>query len=225
MNNIAKNSLSTEIANLEQAKKIYEQPGYLEYLNDQNKELYAEYTEVKSIKSRIIDVCKSILKWLFIYLITLFFGGMLSLKLCHIVADAFNWNYISVWINLFCLIIFCISFTLYRVNEDSYSRTCYENDFTPMNAIFLIIRLFILCIIFLFSASAIDGTNEIERRLKNETFAILTKQNTTTPSYKEISTPQENSIPTIKETTEDDKQENPNIASDDNNTNELYYRD
>lgn len=195
MNETSSNSLSTELRNRADETQY-------------KKEIIAEYTEIRTWKSRM----KSILKWFFIYTFTLFIGGILFLELCHYIADKFALNYVNVWKNLLWFLVLCNGLNLFRVqNYEADTYTEYENNFTPMKAIFCVIRILILIGLLFISSIGVDDTGNIEKMLKNETTEI-----TSTSKDKEIKQNEE----TIKKNTT-----NSSTTNNVNPTNGMYYRD
>ncbi len=133
-------------------------------------------------KKTMLKYIKSILKWIFFFIMTFLFGGNILLKICHYIANILNSDYSVIWKNILLFLLCGISFNLYRVRADISTKTGYKNNFTPSNAIFLFIRLFLLYAILFLSTLVFDkngilidklsekgGTTNIVQNFKKET--------------------------------------------------------
>ncbi len=158
-----------------------------------------------SSKKTILQYIKIVLKWVFLFIVIFLFGGSIFLKICHCIADIFDTDYSVVWKNVLLFLLCGISFNLYRVRTDISTRTGYKKNFTPSNAIFLFIKLFLLYAILFLSTLVFDKNGILIDKLVGKKSTVNVVQN-----FKEETT-----------------NENQNVLDSSNmdNTSRMYFRD
>lgn len=158
-----------------------------------------------SNKKTMLQYIKIVLKWVFLFVAIFLFGGSIFLKICHFIADIFDTDYSVVWKNVLLFLLCGISFNLYRVRADISTRTGYKKNFTPSNAIFLFIRLFLLYAILFLSTLVFDKNGILIDKLVGKKSTVNVVQN-----FKEETT-----------------NENQNVLDSSNmdNTSRMYFRD
>ena len=130
-----------------------------------------------SSKKTILQYIKIVLKWVFLFIVIFLFGGSIFLKICHCIADIFDTDYSVVWKNVLLFLLCGISFNLYRVRTDISTRTGYKKNFTPSNAIFLFIKLFLLYAILFLSTLVFDKNGILIDKLVGKKSTVNVVQN------------------------------------------------
>ena len=77
-------------------------------------------------KKTMLKYIKSILKWIFFFIMTFLFGGNILLKICHYIANILNSDYSVIWKNILLFLLCGISFNLYRVRADTPNRHSFK---------------------------------------------------------------------------------------------------